>query len=377
MEKLNENGKKTIAIDASRSNVRERTGTEYYSFEIIREIVKDSRFSYRLYSKSPLDYIKKSLNIETKVINLPRLWSQIGLSWEIFRNPPDAAFFPAHTIPIHHGKKTVVTLHDIGFKYFPELYTPLERIYHNFSMGFSLKHATKIIAISASTKNDLIKIYKADPSKITVIYHGYDKEKYYQPSLSQDIPEKIKKLGSYIYFIGRLEAKKNLVNLIKAFETLRQDNPKINHKLVLAGRPGYLYEDIRRQIEMTDIRYKNDIIELGYVADNEVGNLMRFASIFAFPSRFEGFGMPLVEAMACGVPIVATNKTSIPEIVDKCALLTEPDDYKKLAQNMRILIEDKTLRSRLIEDGLERSKKFDWEKCAKETLSVIELALEN
>lgn len=364
--------KQLVGIDASRSNVAQRTGTEYYSFEIIRQMCKSSKFKFRLYSKTPVDYINKKdfPDVENKVMKFPRLWSQIRLSLEIFRNPPDVVFFPAHTIPIYHGKKTVITLHDAGFKYYPELYTPLERIYHNFSMGFSVRHATKIISISEATKKDLISLYKANPKKIEVIYHGYDKEKYFPLKSGQDVPSDIKKLQPYIYFISRLEAKKNVKNLIKAFGVLKA-NKQIKHKLVLAGRPGYMYDEIKAEIKSLPEDIRKDVIELGYVPDSKVADLMRNASIFAFPSNFEGFGMPLVEAMACGIPIVASNTSSIPEIVEDAAILCNPRDYKKIAISFEKIILDKSLADSLTQKGLKRAARFNWKDAARQTLDVI------
>jgi len=368
-----ENKVKTIiGIDASRSNTAQRTGTEYYSFEIIKEILKFKREGvlFRLYSKTPLDYIERDDGVENKVMSFPKLWSQIRLSFEIFRNPPSVLFVPAHTIPLYHGKKTVVTLHDVGFKYFPELYTPLERYYHNWCMKFSLKHAKEIIAISEATKEDLIKLYEADPKKITVIYHGYDKEKYF---LKKEKSEKLEKISPYIYFIGRLEAKKNITTLVKAFAILKQDE-QIKHKLVLAGRPGYMYEEIKELINSLDPKIKSDIVELGYVSDEDAPMYMRNADIFAFPSNFEGFGMPLVEAMASGVPVVASDTTSIPEVVAGAGLLHNVHDPKELAEKLGILINNPQEYKKFQELGLDRASCFNWDDAAKKTLEVIERA---
>ncbi|OQA53188.1 MAG: Mannosylfructose-phosphate synthase [candidate division WS2 bacterium ADurb.Bin280] len=364
--------KTVIGIDASRSNTAQRTGTEYYSYEIIKQMISLKRESVelRLYSKTPLDYVDKNQKgVSNRVMSFPKLWSQIRLSFEILRNPPDVLFVPAHTIPVFHGKKTVITLHDVGFKYYPELYTPLERIYHDWCMRFSVKHANQIIAISEATKKDLIKLYGADERKITVVYHGYDKKKYFVKK-EPDHP-KIKPLGKYIYFIGRLEAKKNITTLIKAFALLKQ-NRSINHKLVLAGRPGYQYEQISDLIASLDDFIKKDIIELGYVSDEDAPLFMRNADIFAFPSNFEGFGMPLVEAMASGVPVVASNTTSIPEILNGAGLLHSVHDHKQLSDMLLQLIGDKKSHDKYVKLGLLRSSVFKWDDAASKTLDVIE-----
>lgn len=361
-----------IGIDASRSNVAQRTGTEYYSFEIIKNIAKiNTKDTLRLYCKSPLEYINKQSNIEMRELHMPRLWSQIRLSYELYKDSPDVLFVPSHVVPLYHPK-TVVTLHDVGFRHFPELYTPLERIYHHQTMKNSVKNAEKIIAISETTKFDLIKLYNADPDKITVIYHGYDKDKFY-PAKSNNKPEEIASLGEYIYFIGRLEAKKNVKNLVRAYGVLRQ-NKDIKHKLVLAGRPGYQYEEIVSEINNLPQDIRKDVVEPGYIPDSIMADYLRYASVFAFPSKFEGFGMPLVESMACGVPLVASNTTSIPEIVGPAGILFDPNDEKAIARSLEMVINDQELRRKLIGQGFDRLKMFDWEKAARETLRVIESA---
>lgn len=365
-----------IGIDASRSNVAQKTGTEYYSFEIIKEIIKISKDQLRLYSKTPLDYIGKQSNVENRAMPFPKLWSQVRLSYELVKNPVDVLFEPAHTIPVLHSKRIVVTLHDVGFRHFPELYTPLERIYHNWAMKFSVRHATKIISISDATTKDLVRFYNADPKKITVIYHGYDKDKYFQLRSSEKTPDKIAKLGSYIYFIGRLEAKKNVKTLIKAFGELKKDN-NVDLKLVLAGRPGYQYEQIKDEMDRLPSEIRSQIIEPGYIPDEDVAAYMRNAKVFAFQSYFEGFGMPLVEAMASGVPVVASNVTSIPEITGEAGLLFAPDDYKTMAKCLHEAVYNQKTRADLIKKGLERVKIFDWQDCAKKTLEVIKSAADH
>ncbi|MDH4358540.1 MAG: glycosyltransferase family 4 protein [Candidatus Berkelbacteria bacterium] len=370
MENKVKNSKNLLGIDASRSNVAQRTGTEYYSYEIIKAIVENDDFKYRLYSRTPIEYLKVTGNIQSKVMSFPRLWSQFRLSCEILRNPPDVLFIPAHTIPLYHGRCVVTTLHDVGFRHFPELYTPLERYYHDFCMRFAVKHATRIIAISEATKKDIIKFYNAKADKIRVIYHGYTKEKYYPLKKGETASQGVEALKPFIFFIGRIEAKKNVKNLIKAYGLLRKD-PLIKHKLVLAGRPGYQYEEIKSEVENLEDEIKKDVVELGYVEDDTVSELTRHASVFAFPSRFEGFGMPIIETMASGVPVVASNTSSIPEIASGAALLSDPGDIKNLSHNLFLAIKDIKTRNDLTQKGLRRASEFSWEKSARQTLEVI------
>lgn len=366
-----------IGIDASRAGSKQKTGTEYYSYEIIKNLLEiDHENQYVLYAKSSLNEVFPKLpkNATVKVMKFPKLWSQIRLSFEMIQNPPDVLFVPAHTIPIYHPKNTVVTLHDVGFKHFPNLYTPLERSYHDFCMNFSVRHAKKIISISKATENDLLKLYKADKKKISIIYHGFNYEKYFaEKSFDQNIYQEQSKYSPYLFFIGRLEAKKNVVNMIRAFAMLRKEN-RIKHKLVLAGRPGYQYEAMKEEISKLPPELQSDIIELGYVKDEDAVKYLRCADILLFPSRFEGFGMPLLEAMASGIPVVASNTTSIPEIVGDAGLLCDPNKPFDFAAACSKIINSQSLRNELVQKGLKRSKQFSWENSARETLEVIKQA---
>lgn len=367
-----------IGIDASRAVKKFKTGTEYYSEQIIYHLsLIDKTNDYILYAPNmPTDEVLLKLpkNFTWKIMPFPRFWSQIRLSWELkFGKPkPDVVFEPAHTIPIWHHKKTVATLHDLGFKYYPELYTPFERVYHNWCMDFSANRAKQIITPSEYTKKDLIKIYRLNPEKITVIYHGYNKKLYNDKK--SDLPtSELRHLSSepYIFFIGRIEEKKNIKGMIEAFRILRKNN-QIKHKLILAGKPGYNYDDIKTQINNLPENIKKDVIELGYVPEKDVAGLIKNADIFFFPSFFEGFGLPIIEAMACGVPVVASDATSISEIAKDCALLISPEKPSEMAKALEKIILDRKLHSLYTKKGLERAKEFLWEKAAQETLSVLE-----
>lgn len=358
-----------IGIDASRATKENKTGTEHYSEEIIIALAKiDYKNDYLLYSpvapKGKLANLPK--NWRWKIMPFPRFWSQIRLSWEFLfgKEKPDVIFEPAHTIPLIHPKNMVVTLHDLGFKYFPELYTPFERKYHNFCMDFSAHHAKRIITPSEYTKKDLVKVYKIDPTKITTIYHGYD-SCLYKPQKS-----KIDKLSPYIFFVGRIERKKNAAGIIKAYGLLRQER-NIKHKLVLAGKPGFGYDEFKAELNKLPLEVQKDVIELGYVTDDHLANWMQNADILFFPSFFEGFGLPIIEAMACGVPVVASKNTSITEIAGSAAILVNPHNPLQMAASLSKIINSQILRKSLISKGLVRASLFSWQKAAEKTLDII------
>jgi len=358
-----------IGIDASRTAKHFKTGTETYSTELIKSLSKiDRQNGYILYSPRPIEEKLPGLpsNFRYKILPFGKFWTQIRLSWEFMTHKnPDILFVPAHTLPLIYPKKTVVTLHDLGFKHFPELYTPTDILYHNWAMNHSIKHSSHIIAISEFTKKDILANYTIDPAKISVIYEGYNEEEFK--------PVKSKKPGlPYILFIGRLEEKKNIVGMIRAYWILRQEK-NIRHQFILAGNPGFGSEKIKAEIEKLPKEVKNDIILPGYVSQERYIELLKNADILFFCSFFEGFGLPLLEAMACGVPVVASNRTSIPEVTGKAALLVDPKKPFEMAVALSKIINDTATRNALISKGLTRATLFSWKKTAEKTLALLEI----
>lgn len=360
-----------IGIDTSRTTKPKLTGTEYYSIEIIRHLSQiDSKNRYLLYAQAdPSERLGKlPKNFQTKIMPFPKFWSQVRLSWEMLLHKPDVLFVPSHTVPIIHPENTVVTLHDLGFKHFPELYSPQELAYHNWTMNFSANHAREIIAPSEYTRQDLIKTYSLDPEKVHVVWHGYDKNEF-RPNPN------IKK-KPYILFIGRLEEKKNIRGMIQAYGMLRKEQ-KVTHQLVLAGSPGFGYEAIQEEIKKLPENVQKDIIELGYIDQKEYVRRLQEADIFLFTTFFEGFGMPIIEAFACGTPVVTSNTSSMPEIAGNAALLVNPRKPFEIAIALSKLINSSALRQTLILKGRVRSGLFSWEKAANRTLDIINQADQN
>jgi glycosyltransferase involved in cell wall biosynthesis len=355
-----------IGIDASKVVKPFKTGTETYTVELLKALSEiDPRNDYLLYTPKPFGNRLPNLgkNFKERVIPFGRFWSQIRLSGEMMTKKPDVLFVPAHTTPMIHPKKTVVTIHDLGFKHFPELYSPSEILYHNWAMNRAIKGSSHIIAISEFTKKDLLENFTLDPTKITVVYEGYDQEIFR--------PAKTKKANKpYILFVGRLEEKKNIVKMIEAYEFLRRE-PNIKHQFVLAGRPGFGYEKIEAAIAKLPKKIRDDIILPGYVSQEKYVELLQNADALFFCTRYEGFGLPPLEAMATGVPVVASNRTSIPEIVGKAGLLVDPDKPYDMAVALSKLLNSQSLQKALISKGLVRASMFSWKKCAEQTLEVL------
>lgn len=394
-----------IGIDASRANQKEKTGTEWYSYYIIEGIKKiaDPNDQFILYTKEPVkgELAKLPSNFVNKVLRWPPrfLWTQLRLSWEILFHKPDVLLIPAHTIPLIHAKKTITTLHDIGFEKFPELYSTTEigytskllkkiisslvRIftlgkygnteldYHRWSARFALKHAIRIITVSEFSKQEIINTYKTEPSKLTTIYSGYNNQRFKVINDQNKINQVLKKYNitrPFLLFIGRLEEKKNTVRLVEAFGRFKQDSGN-NFKLVLVGAPGYNYSAVEKKINQYNLG--NDIIIPGWISGQDLPYIINGAEMFVFPSLYEGFGIPILEAMACSTPVITSNITAMPEIANKAAFLVDPYNTDQITQAIRLLVSDKQLRNELTEKGLKRVKEFSWKSCSQKTLTLI------
>ncbi|MBI3495162.1 glycosyltransferase family 4 protein [Candidatus Berkelbacteria bacterium] len=371
-----------IGIDASRAVKNQKTGTEYYSQEIIKALAEiDENNQYILYAPSEPSGALTRLprNFKFKIMPFPRLWSQVRLSSELAFGTikPDVVFEPAHTIPLLHHRKMVVVIHDLGFTHFPELYTPFERLYHSFSLNYSARRAAHIITPSLYTKRDLIRHLPIDTKKISVIYHGYDKERF-RPATEKErealLPFNLTE--PYIFFIGRIELKKNVDGMIDAYRLLREEK-SIRHKLVLAGKPGWGYEQIKEKMAGLPEAMRADIIELGYVNDRQYELLLKRAEVLFFPSWFEGFGMPVIEAMASGVPVITSSQTSLPEIAGNGAVLVKPSKPLEMAAALSKLIHKSDFRKGIILKGRLRANTFSWKKAAVQTLAVLEAIASN
>lgn len=339
----------SIGIDASRANEKQKTGTEWYSFYLIEEIKKIAPpdMEFILYSKDKLNYGLEKLpnNFKSKVLNWPLkfLWTQLRLSWEMIWHQPDVLFVPAHTIPIVHPQKTVTILHDIGFEKYPELYSQrligykksfLKKIiwllvkiltlgkysnteldYHRFSAKFALKHAKKIMTVSQFTKHEIINTYPVNPEKIAVVYPGYNNQYKQLDRQDKKAPEVLNKYHikkPFFLSVGRLEEKKNTAGIVRAFSLFKSQSQKNDYQLVLAGKPGYNFDKVQENIKKYHL--EKDIIMTGFVSDADLPYLMKQAHLFLMPSFYEGFGLPIIEAMACGIPVITSNFASMKEV---------------------------------------------------------------
>lgn len=369
-----------IGIDGSRAFLENRTGIEEYSYQTIKHL-RD-----KLNGHQVVLYLRKSQKIDfdlpdnwrVKKLWLPYFTAQIRFSLEFIFHPVDVLFVPAHVIPPIHPEKTILVVHGLEYEFFPEAYSRWANFYMPFVIKNSCRWASKIISVSKNTKKDLMRLYGVAEDKIEVIYEGYDSDfqtKSNFQNLNLKIFSKFKIQNSnFILFVGRLEERKNILGIIEAFEILKKEY-QIPHKLILAGRGGYGYQKIKMQISKS--KNKNDIIELGYISDQEKWELFRNADVFLFPTFYEGFGIPVLEAQSVGAPVVAGNNSSIIEVArkeekgDYSAILVNANNSDEIAEATHKLISNKDFREDMIQKGYENVKRFSWEKCASQIAEIL------
>ena len=356
-----------IGIDASRAVAACPTGTEIYSRRLIQALLTlESPHRFRLYlrSTSPADTFPGA---ELRVIPCPRLWTHLRLSWEIAHRPPDVLFVPAHVLPLIHPRVSLATVHDLGYLHFPKAHPWRQRLYLDLSTRWNARTAAHLLADSEATKADLVAHYGTPSDKITVAYPGRDETltPVRDPAAIEAVKARYGIVGDYFLYLGTLQPRKNLARLITAFAALSPETI-----LVLAGKRGWLYEDLFAQVRHLSLAGR--VLFPGYVPDEDKAALLSGALAFVFPSLYEGFGLPVLEAQACGCPVITSTTSSPPEVAGDAALLVNPSDTEAIAGAMQRIAADSALRKTLIERGFVNVRRFSWAACAQSVLSIIE-----
>jgi len=363
-----------IGIEAERANLPNPTGVEVYATELIKNLAKiDQRNEYFLYFRTKPQpwFYDLPKNFKIRLIPFPKFWTQIRISWEMFWHPVDVLMILASALPIYHPK-SVFTAHDIAYEFFPEAFPWFMRNYLVFSTRFAAKQATKIVAVSNATKNDLVKFYKINPGKIAVTHLAYAKDRF-KPMPYDQVQTQLDKFGlsykKYILFCGTLQPRKNIIRLVDAFIKLKKEF-RIEEKLVICGGKGWLWEPIMGKINQSQLT--DSVKFLGYVDTQDLPALYNGASLLTLPALYEGFGLPPLEAMACGTPVVVSNISSLPEVVGEAGELINPNSVESIANGLLKVLQERNLQNEMSEKGLAQAQKFSWEKCARETLVVLE-----
>ena len=374
---------KTKLLIDSISLLSNLTGIGRYTNEIAKHLEKDDQLSvsyfYGYYSKKRLEPGKNSEMKSIKaVLSCNPLLKKIARKVLILVSKLFAPMFDLYWspnfIPLDGIKasKIVTTVHDFSFYIYPQWH-PQERLdYFNKYFFKNVKRSDWIITGSEFSKNEILEYLKFPKDKITVIYHGVDHELYkvYDSSNLEVTKLKFELTDLFILFVGSIEPRKNLLNLLKAYHLLSSEI-KDSYPLVLVGFKGWENKEIMKEID----KEKEHVRYLGYVSDEELAHVYNLATLFVYPSLYEGFGIPPLEAMACGTAVISSSVASLPEACGDAALYINPLDIEDISKKIKFLLHDAKERDELILKGLERVKSFTWEKSAKEHLKVFEAVL--
>lgn len=367
-----------IAIDGYEANIQQRLGSSQVAFELLKSLEHiDRRNEYTILLPSPPlpDLPKERKGWNYKILQPKRLWTQITLPLFLYtrRSKPNLIFSPTHYIPRFSPVKRVVTIFDLAFLHFPESFLKRDLWQLTNWTKFSVQNADHIITISNFSKKDIIEQYGTNKEKITVAYPGYDRKKFKTQILNvktEQIKKKYKIGDNYIIYIGTIQPRKNLIRLIEAVSRIENLTLVIVGKTKGEGKQGWMYEDILQTPNRLGIEGR--VKFLGFVPAEDLPPLLSGAKAYVLPSLWEGFGIPVLEAMASGVPVIVSDNSSLPEVVDSAGLLVDPYSVNQIEQAIRTQVYDKKLQQKYSKMGLMQAKKFSWEKMAKTILKVFE-----
>ncbi|MBN1445561.1 MAG: glycosyltransferase family 4 protein [Candidatus Omnitrophica bacterium] len=377
-----------IAIDCRMAASKRKGGISLYTYSLVHNLAKiDDENSYLLYLFKSRNFIKdyreiksrfsrhKNFRITGKLFSseIVRLLTEKLIPLELLTGGADVIHIPHPASPITLKAKLVTTIHDL-IHVVPETdkwHYPRKSIKTRKKLRESILKSDMLIADSESTKNDIMKYFAVDPSKISVIYLGLDADIFHIPENAgekENILEKYKISKKYIFFVGTLHPRKNIVRVLSSFEKIKKRFG--DYQLVIAGKKGWLYEDFFEKLGKLPPDIRDDIILAGYTPLDDIPYLYNGAALSLYPSLYEGFGLPILEAMACGCPVITSNLSSMPEVAGGAAILVDPYNVEELSSAIEKVLSDGQLRQELQDKGLERVKSFSWQKTAKETLQV-------
>jgi glycosyltransferase involved in cell wall biosynthesis len=350
-----------VGIDGTPAVRTQVTGTEVYARSIINALAASrGARTMRVYANAVEAPSWLPAGVEWRGIPFPRLWTHWRLRQALRRERPDVTFIPSHVLPFSLGLKSVVTIHDVGHRHVPRAYSRAARWYLEATTRYAARRANRLIAVSQSTADDLTRFYGVPGGRITVVHSGIDPQMRPQdPSRVAEVLQRLKIGGAYFLYVGRNHPRKNLTMLRRAFDEARRRG--LDADLILAG-PGHHVESA------------GTATVLPYVAVEDLPALYTGAIALMLPSRFEGFGFPALEAMACGTAVIASTAGALPEIVGTAGVLLSPDDAGAWSQAMLELASDGALQRRLIAAGSARSVEFSWTNAASKTWRVLDAA---
>ncbi len=371
----------TIYLDISAA-VHHRAGLGRYAESLIRALVAAHPDRYALFynRERGIEPLAGLEHLPARTVALGykpwRLLVWLGQLARLGFDPlvPDAGLFHAteHLLLPLHSVPTILTVHDLIFRHLPAHHKPLNRWYLNLTMPLYCRRATHVIAVSECTRRDLVAAYNLPPEKITVVHEAA------APRFRPQPPDTVVAVRAryhlpdrYLLFVGTIEPRKNLTRLLSGFEAIHADG--LTDGLVIVGKRGWLYDDFFSRLEQSPARAA--VILPGYVPDEDLPAIYAGAQALVLPSLYEGFGLPVLEAMACGTPVTCSDTSSLPEIAGDAALHFDPDSVESLTDALRHLLSDTDLRAALRQRGFEQAAKFSWDQVAAETEAVYDAVL--
>jgi len=374
-----------IGVDIRCLMDRNYSGVSQYTANLLSAILEaDKTDDYRLFYNSWRD-LSGRLDVwpRPNARLIGRRWPNKIFNYllqKIFRRPRldkvlggvDIFFSPHFNFSsFRPGVKKIITVHDLSFLRYPEFFSSRKNFWHKaLGVKRALREADRIVAVSQNTKNDIIELVGASPEKISVVYSGNNLSKREVSAAEVDNFSKEKNItGPFILYLGTIEPRKNIGGLIQAFNRLKSDGKFSDLKLVLAGARGWKNRLIDQEWDRSP--YKTDIIFLGYISKKEQEILYSSAQVFVYPSYYEGFGFPPLEAMAYGLPVICSNVSSLPEVVGEAAILIDPQQPAEIAAALKLVLSDGELRAALKAKGQERANLFSWNKAAEQYLKLF------
>lgn len=360
-------------IDASRSFGSRRTGTEQYATAMTRELIALAPGRCRLYFRRPPTEPPPPGAV-LRILPAPRLWTHLRLGPELALRPPGLVFIPAHVMPLVCRPPAVVTVHDLGYEHLPWAHPWRSRAYLRWSTARHVRLAARLVADSEATRKDLIQRYGADPDKVRTVLLAPG------PGLAPPDPAArasaraalgLPPATPYLLHVGTLQPRKNLPRLLESFSLLASAWPEL--RLVLAGMPGWGRENLAAR--MARLGIADRVLVPGFMEPHLMAGLYGEALALVMPSLYEGFGLPVVEAMACGIPVVCSRTSSLPEAAGGAALLVDPSDSSDIAAAVARLLQSPDLRADLVARGLRRAAELSWSSSARQVLEVFEEVL--
>lgn len=367
-----------IGIDGSRASTSQRTGVEQFTFSVIEalKVAIPESVEVRLYlrgDEQAPDAAPLPASWSARPLSMPgmRAWTSIRLTLEMLLHKPDVLFVPAHVLPLIRGRRTVTVIHDVAFLHNPECYSSFERWYANRMTRCALRDADVVIVPSDATRRDIENGYTQIRAKIVVVPEAYDHNQFNTAIEQRTVADTLTRytIGSpYVLFVGRLEEKKGVTQLIRAFEQYLRTHQDDPHLLVLAGKPGYGYESVRAAIDGSPMATR--IRELGFVPAADLPQLYAGASVFSFATKYEGFGIPVLEARACATPVIVRAGSATEEIAGEATFITDGTTEDLVLMLEKALSTSADVREAAQRDS-ERVMEYTWQRTAQRIVAEL------